>query len=190
MGRRINTPKPLLATGAEAIQLTRGLWTILDLEDYEILKVYKWYAFPSDAGTHYAARQQNKRVVFMHNFILNVSPGMKVDHTDNDGLNNRRYNLRECTPGQNGFNKRAHNGEGFKGVYWKANKERWVSEISFGGKTVTLGHYKAHTQAALAYNEAAKVAHGDFAKLNIVEDYITQETMLKVSSKIQRFIKG
>lgn len=53
----------------------------------------KWYAL----GKRWATGVGN-RTVMMHRFILGLTdPLIEADHRDNDGLNNRRMNLRECS---------------------------------------------------------------------------------------------
>jgi hypothetical protein len=114
----------------------------------------------------------------MHRIILSrklgreLEKGEVVDHIDGDGLNNRRSNLRLATVAQNGQNRRlnSNNTSGYKGVYWEKKHRRWHVEIDVNGRTKYIGEFKDLHQAGRAYNEAAKVYHGEFARLNVIRD--------------------
>ena len=62
-----------------------------------------WYAQPARSpGKWYAIAKRDGHTILMHRVILGVTdPLVEVDHRDNDGLNNRRFNLRACTHQQN-----------------------------------------------------------------------------------------
>ena len=153
------------------IVLTRGLFAMVDDEDYEFLNQWKWYAHKSK-NTFYAHRKIGKygRLVFMHRLILgidNTSPELFPDHMDKNGLNNQRYNLRIATRSQNNANKISTNPSGYMGVF-PAGKSGWFSRIAKDKKKYYLGFFKEKEGAALAYNKAAIELHGEFANLNQV----------------------
>ena len=91
------------------IPLTRGFVAVVDDEDYEKLQQLSWYADTGASGLVYAARglprngSRRRDKIRMHRQILSLARGdsAHVDHKDGDGLNNRRSNLRKCTPSQN-----------------------------------------------------------------------------------------
>jgi hypothetical protein len=84
------------------IPLTRGLFAIVDAEDYEWLSRYKWYAGSSKSSrTLYARRYSPSGVVLMHRMIMNPPKGLVVDHINGNGLDNRRCNLHICTQKEN-----------------------------------------------------------------------------------------
>jgi hypothetical protein len=45
---------------------------------------------------------------------------------------------------------------------------RWRARIQANGKMITLGKFDSEDEAAIAYNHAAKIHHGDFANLNSI----------------------
>jgi hypothetical protein len=92
-----------------------------------------------------------------------------VDHKDNNGLNNQKYNLRVCTQWQNLRNstRRSNNTSGFKGVSRFRNK--WISRIRTDEGRICLGTFNTPEEAAIAYDEAALKYHGEFANLNFPE---------------------
>ena len=95
---------------------------------------------------------------------------MVVDHINSDSLDNRRSNLRVCTVSQNNMNSAIgrNNKSGYKGVSWDKTNKKWRAGIKAKGKSVSLGSFNSKKDAARAYNEAAKKAYGEFAKLNIL----------------------
>lgn len=159
------------------IQLTRGKFARVDDDDHEWLSQWSWCAYkPPRKGvqTFYAMRVQRlpdgkKRAVWMHRQILG-EPKLDVDHRDLDGLNNQRHNLRESTKSQNKANVRKKPGcsSRFKGVTWHSIGKKWQAKIQCQSKQKHLGLFRTQTAAARAYNTAAKLLFGEFARLNRV----------------------
>ncbi len=113
---------------------------------------------------------QWKRVL-MHRFILGWPPHQKVDHEDNNGLNNTRENLRPATREQNKHNsgRRIYKGtrsSRFKGVCWSKAMKSWLAQITKDRQHHHLGCFENEEDAARAYDEAAKRLHGCFARTN------------------------
>lgn len=89
----------------------------------------------------------------------------KIDHRDDNGLNNRITNLRECTKTQNEANKpmQKNNKSGLKGAYWYPRYGKWAACIGVNGKTKSLGYFTTAEQAHQAYCKAADELFGEFA---------------------------
>lgn len=149
------------------IQLTQGKVALVDDADFDYLNQWKWYA-QKDRNTFYAVRRDGKKRMKMHRVILGLDYDDKCvpDHIDLNGLNNQRYNLRIATKGQNSVNRppTKNSVSRYKGV--SPMKKRWQVHIVKDGVQTYLGLYKSETEAAIAYNEAAKKLHGEFAYLN------------------------
>ena len=102
----------------------------------------------------YDRQTGNKRL--MHDWL-----GFKnYDHADRNELNNRRENLRECTPQQNSINKskQKNNTSGIVGVSWYKSTQKWRAQIRFNNKTYSIGYFinkddaiKARLWAELKY---------------------------------------
>lgn len=95
-----------------------------------------------------------------------------IDHINNDRLDNRIENLRECTNQQNGFNSNRGRGKSrYKGVAWSKGSRKWRAYINNHYKQLHLGLFTCEHEAAKAYNKKARELYGEFAKLNeIIND--------------------
>jgi hypothetical protein len=92
-------------------------------------------------------------------------PSSDLDHIDLDKSCNRISNLRKATPSQNQANKRARDSaSGFKGIYWDTRKRKWRAQIRKDKKRYHLGLFDAPKDAHLAYQKAAELLHGEFAR--------------------------
>ncbi len=91
---------------------------------------------------------------------------MEVDHRNGNGLDNRRFNLREATHAQNMRNQKLNrnNKSGFKGVSYKRSHRKWRACISMHGKTIELGYHDTPEIAYTAYCAGATKYHGEFAR--------------------------
>lgn len=152
------------------IPLTQGKVTVIDFDDFEAVREFKWHAHLS--RKRWCARRNSsvgngkQKTLFLHRFLVPGFP--QVDHIDMDPLNNRRENLRGCTGSQNQHNSktRADNTSGFKGVGWRAYHKAWCAQICFQNKNVHIGYFSTPEKAAKAYDAAAKRYFGKFARVN------------------------
>jgi hypothetical protein len=149
------------------IPLTRGLFAIVDAEDYPLLSQYMWFAEGTGQNC-YAVRKENGESIKMHRWIMDAPDDLVVDHIDHNGLNNRKENLRICTFAENCRNLRSSRCKTskYKGVHWNKRCRKWAAQISCDNKTYHLGYFTDETEAAYAYDEAARKYHGQFASLN------------------------
>ena len=156
---------------SKQIQLSQGKYAIVDDEDFEYLNQWKWCI-----NTHgYAVRTQNirinpskriARIIKMHQVIMPPSESRQIDHINNNKLDNRKCNLRECTIQENQRNKSKpkNNTSGFKGV--EKRKNRYRAALRVDGVRIYFGTFDCPIKAAKAYNEAAIKYFGKFANLN------------------------
>lgn len=143
-------------------------FAMVDDEDFALLRQFKWTA-TRPHNVIYAVRNaivDGKRTsIRMHREI--VRNARVVDHWDGNGLNNKRDNLRVCTVRQNSHNTPKTRGTSFfKGVSWHAGELRWRATIVVCSRQKHLGYFDDEVSAALAYDAAAMVEFGSFARLN------------------------
>ena len=161
----------------KAIPLTHGKEAFVDDEDYDYLSQWKWSLEPRRRSCYVRRKQyglSRSTNVYLHQVVaerggLGQGPG-DIDHIDGNGLNNQRTNLRAATRSQNNANQRIsrRNRSGFKGVYWSRAARKWAAQIGVSGKHKYLGVFSTETEAARAYNLAALMEFGEFARLNSV----------------------
>lgn len=153
----------------------RGLVALVDDADFDYLNQWNWSG-EKHRNTFYAHRVDTtgeKRIkIKMHRLVVNITdPKVLVDHKDCNGLNNCKSNLRVCTSSQNAMNRASQKNTSsqYKGVYLNKDTNKWAAEIrGQNHNRKYLGLFVSENDAAIAYNEAAKIMHGEFAKLNIV----------------------
>ncbi len=151
-------------------QLTRGLTALFSPEDLRFIQGHNWYANPA-GGMFYASRRgkatETQKTVKMHR---ELSSQRRVDHINNDSLDNRRENLRPCTQAENTRNARSWGSVPYKGVSFHTITNKYRARIRINGATRQIGVFDNAESAALAYNEAAKSHYGEFAYLNEVKN--------------------
>lgn len=159
------------------IPLSKGLFAKVNPEDYGELSKYKWHATRAATGAFYAQRNERvapgsgpgrRRTVSMQRLVCAANGGAVVDHKNHDTLDNRRANLRVCTRAENNRNAKAKksNKTGYKGVCFYPSKNKFLASITLNRKQISLGLFSTASDAAFAYDEAAKRLHGEFACVN------------------------
>jgi hypothetical protein len=103
----------------------------------------------------------------MHRLIAGFPP-FRLDHRNQNGLDNRKRNLRRATRSENAANKAKpkNNTSGYKGVSWHALSNKWRAYIKVNQKWKHLGLFSSAKAAAKAYDLAARRWFGKFAYTN------------------------
>lgn len=144
----------------KSLALTQGKVALVDDNDFEYLSRWKWCY-----NNGYAVRSGG---VSLHRAILSPPRSSDIDHINGDRLDNRRANLRLCSRAENCRNRKPRSGSttGMKGVYLHKPSGRYQASIRVNGKNLSQGMYDSITEAAKAYNKAARKYFGDFAYIN------------------------
>lgn len=88
-------------------------------------------------------------------------PAGHLDHKDGKPGADAETNLRPATPAQNAQNRKRQKNAGYKGVHHRPNG-RWQAII----QKDCLGTFDVEADAARAYDAAARVRYGEYARLN------------------------
>lgn len=160
----------------------------VDDNDYDYLMQWNWS--PNISGKIIYAQRSIKindkwSSTSMHRVIMDVHDSkILIDHKDRNGLNNQRCNIRLCSQSENQQNTVSrlggtskYKGVSFsKGTTTQLNKNgiictyfshSWIARIRINGKTKHLGCFKTEEDAAIAYDNAAKIYHKHFAVSNL-----------------------
>ena len=158
------------------IPLTQGQVALVDDEDYEWLNKFNWYYSPrhgairnkKDKTGKYKTINMSREILEYHGIVLGK---LYADHKNGIKTDNTKDNLRPATSSQNAANTFKY---GTKGVWYDKNVNKWKAGIRVNNKYIHLGYFITEQEAAEAYNKAARVYFGEFAKLNepmvVVED--------------------
>jgi len=135
---------------------------LIDKEDLIILGSDLWHM----CGKYVSSAKRG----LLHKVIMGVGQKITVDHKDGNTLDNRKSNLRICTPADNTRNRMIsiRNTTGYKGVH-KYRKNKFTASIKFNNKSYFLGVFDCKMDAAKAYNAKAKELFGEFAWLNSIK---------------------
>lgn len=152
------------------IILSRGYTALVDEADYDAAVAAGPWHVDFNGTVTYAARNVRRpdgstSTERLHTFLTGWS---NVDHRNQNGLDNRRLNLRAATQSENIANarRRKDNTSGFRGVTFNKRVGRWAAQITVDRKTRGLGYFATAEDAARAYDAAAIEAWGEFARPN------------------------
>lgn len=142
-------------------------FVLVDVDDFDRVTTFRWVLNKKEEGksTDYARASISGVKVSLHQYIFGEVPEDKmIDHVNGDGLDNRKTNLRACTPRENRQNQKVRKDSGsvFKGVNWVADRLHWRAIVD----NDTVGYFSREAEAAFAYDIEARRRFGQFARLN------------------------
>lgn len=180
------------------IMFPKGGFAQVDDEDFVRLSPYSWHKH--HLGYAFARIGANGKKELMHRFIIDAPTGLFVDHVNGDKLDNRKINLRLCSPHDNARSKttKSKSSSGYRGVSRNVGSKKYNAAISIDGKAVGLGRFETPEEAALAYDKKAMEVYGEFANLNFpsandrsvfgIKEYY-QNIISNLESQLQKYKK-
>jgi hypothetical protein len=158
------------------IPLTQGKVALVDDADYPHLSQFRWHASRGRRGVFYAKRNLRRAdgrntTRFMHAEVVKIPLGLICDHANQNGLDNRRANLRLVTASESAANTRkrvcsTRPASQYKGVARRPDCDRWQASIMKNGRRWYLGIYRTEDDAARVYDAVAEGLFFACAKLN------------------------
>lgn len=158
--------------GTKEVQLTQGKVALVDDEDYKWLKHHKWQFSSTNGYAVGQLRYDNgtySEKVLMHRQIMNTPKKLHTDHINGDKLDNRKTNLRVCTPSENYVNRgvcKKRNKSGYKGVYWSERDKRYQVTMRKNSKTHYIGMFEEIDEAITMYDFWVVQMWGEYAQPN------------------------
>lgn len=146
----------------------KGKFTLVDDEDFAYFNQWKWHCDSNYYVIRGAIKKEGKygSKIRMTRVIMKTPSNLQVDHINHNPLDNRKENLRNCTPKENNRNKRPAGGTGFKGVCWHKLEKKYQVSLRINGVKKYFGYHIDIIKAAKIYDREAKKYYGEFAYLN------------------------
>ena len=151
-----------------------------DLEDYELIKDYRW-CFDSDGYVVSSYRKNGKiHHIRLHRLVMgNPNDIYEIDHKHgyNSKYDNRKSNLIIATKSQNQMNTkiRSNNTSGVTGVCWSKKDGKWCAYINANKQNIYLGSFIKFENAVKARKEAEEKYFGEFSYDNSMKNSDTSE---------------
>lgn len=136
-----------------------------DKEDYDKIKDYCW----SININGYVVSTEKRKTIYFHRLLFDNLKSHIIEQIDHINVNskndNRKYNLRICTPSQNSMNVklRSDNSTNHTGVYRYKPSNKWVAKICVNQKSIHLGYFDNINDAIKAREEAEQKYFGKYS---------------------------
>jgi len=111
-------------------------YAIIDLEDIEKIKIYKWCVKTHNGNIFYVSASKNcKENISLHRLVMNCPKNLCVHHINHNPLDNRKSNLKICTTKENSQDViTTKNKTGYQNIHPHRNKFR--VKITRNGKDI------------------------------------------------------
>lgn len=158
-----------------SIPTDKGIFTIVDLFDYEIANQYTWYArYNKYTDSYYAnsnARDETGKsyTMAMQRLITDAKKGDTVDHANGVTMDNRRINLRVTDRSNNMRNRKvfSNSTSGETGVSFDKSSGKWKAYYSVDGKSKHIGLFGTKEEAIAAREKVVSELYGEFRRVQL-----------------------
>ena len=147
--------------------LENGEEFYFDLEDYELIKDYRWNSIGGYITTYI-----DHKTVRLHRLVMGVTnPNIYVDHIKHDKKDNRKSQLRIVNCSQSCMNRglMGHNTSGITGVRFDTHSNKWQAYIGVNGELIHLGFFDDKEQAIESRNQAEEKYFGQYSYDNSIK---------------------
>ncbi len=172
VAKRTNRPVFHVKEDRVGQEMPNSKTVIVSSDDRDLLTRLSWSMDGRGYVVAFLGRENGKqKFAKLHRLVVSAEDDQIVDHIDGDKLNCCRDNLRIATKSTNAANiRKVRASAGFKGVrvsvLTQHLRKPYQSAIVIGGKTIYLGTFETAEMAAIAYDDAAVTAFGEYAATN------------------------
>jgi ribosomal protein S18 len=146
----------------------------IDREDLDRVSAHSWRVTWGTTGRKRVVTSirgpKGVRSVTLGKFLMKPPKGKQVyPRRFNEELDYRKSNLIVCTLSERQRllpKNRTGATSGFRGVSFDKSGKKWRASIEVDGLSINLGLFNSESEAALAYNKAAREHFGDLAYQN------------------------
>lgn len=147
--------------------LNNGEEFYFDLEDYELIKDYRWNIIRG-----YIVTDIDNTTVRLHRLVMGVTDSnIYVDHIQHNLKDNRKSQLRIVNPSQSCMNRgqMGHNTSGITGIRFNTQNNKWQAYIGVGGELMHLGYFDDKLKAIEIRNKAEEEYFGEYSYNNSIK---------------------
>lgn len=160
-------------------------YCIIDKEDYEKIKEMKWYLVQGYCKTK--SIDKNNPIP-IHFVLLNSK---RIDHINNNALDNTKINLRKVSQHQNTMNMslKKNNKTGVAGVQSNKTKQKWIANLMHNYKNTYLGTYSSFDDAVLARLKGEAKYFKEYSNNYYPETNTIKKTYTSLTDGVERTIE-
>lgn len=147
--------------------------TLISLEDVNEVAKYRWNPNTTKQGKTY---MKNKKLGYLHRFLMNSPEGLVVDHISGDSLDNRRCNLRVVTGSENNMNRIDSTIAGIAGITMLKNGTYQV-RLRKGQTAIYCATFKTKEEAVKARLKL-ELSYGLYINEELYRVMLTEEELL------------
>lgn len=146
---------------------TNGYKILLDVEDVELARHYKWHVTKSQKGVLSVMSSDR---VYLHQLVMGFPDNREVDHINLNRLDNRKKNLRVVTHQQNQCNQplQSNNTSGVSGVRYYPPRKKFCARLKIAQHDIHLGYYLTFQEAVQARNVGMECMFGEYGRYSNV----------------------
>jgi hypothetical protein len=159
------------------IPVNKGYKAKIDKEDLAKVSQYTWRVIKRPSGRLRVCTsittKKGVRQMSLAQFLMKPPKGKMVyARRFMEELDFRKENLIICTMSERQRilpKSRRFGSSQYKGVYRVEKEKKWRAQIEVDGQHISLGLFLNETEAALAYNKAAREHFGEIAYQNLLK---------------------